>query len=300
MRELFAQIDTFDPRTLQWNIEDLGISKNAFEKTKAQRIQPHKFFAHPDILTKHPRTVAYYRNLVAISQKGMSQLGFPTGRFERASAISMNDELARGFARTLNGVISNVIEQMAAVDIAATRDVAFAELGTELQGTWANVVGKGAAKAVEEIIATHISESGLGIKEDSGTFKLVSGWTITFASEPDIRFVDPQGIERIVIEIKGSLDKNGAQSRYGEAKKTFAKALVRNPRCYTVYLASCFTQAVEDQIKIDGQVRDKFNLIPLPFFKCAPARGVLFCGMITGNSGKEADSCMLSNITPSM
>ncbi|MGA2585007.1 MAG: tyrosine-type recombinase/integrase, partial [Tepidisphaeraceae bacterium] len=49
-----------------------------------------------------------------------------------------------------------------------------------------------------------------------------------------------------------------------------------------------------------SQLWPKRGLIPLPFFKCAPARGVLFCGMITGNSGKEADSCMLSNITPSM
>lgn len=65
---------------------------------------------------------------------------------------------------------------------------------------------------------------------------------------------------QIAIEIKGSLDKAGAQTRYGEAKKSFGKALSENPRCFTVYLASCFTDAVVAQIRADGQVRRWFNL----------------------------------------
>jgi hypothetical protein len=81
-----------------------------------------------------------------------------------------------------------------------------------------------------------------------------------FASEPDIAFLGPKGARRIAIEIKGSLDRAGAQTRYGEAKKSFAKQLAENPRCHTIYLASCFTDAVIKQIEADGQVRDWFNL----------------------------------------
>ena len=43
-------------------------------------------------------------------------------------------------------------------------------------------------------------------------------------------------------------------------KKSFQKQLGENPRCHTVYLASCFTDAIIDQINADGQVRDWFNL----------------------------------------
>src|SRR5438105_6449720 len=71
---------------------------------------------------------------------------------------------------------------------------------------------------------------------------------------------DSDGVKQIAIEIKGSLDTAGAQTRYGEAKKSFGKQLAENPRCYTIYLASCFTDAVIKQIEADGQVRDWFNL----------------------------------------
>jgi hypothetical protein len=39
------------------------------------------------------------------------------------------------------------------------------------------------------------------------------------------------------------------------------KALKENPRCETIYLASVFTEAVQNQIRDDGQVRRTFNLI---------------------------------------
>jgi len=75
-----------------------------------------------------------------------------------------------------------------------------------------------------------------------------------------VAFFDAAGVKQIAIEIKGSLDTAGAQTRYGEAKKSFAKQLQENPRCHTVYLASCFTDAVIRQIRSDGQVREWFNL----------------------------------------
>jgi len=260
MRAVFRDVDHLRIPSVQWQLAELGISEEAFSKVGAQKIAPHKVFVHPEILIQRPRFVVYYRNLVAISQKGMSQLGFSTGRFERAKPAAMPREFANRLAQTHNSIISKVIESLASMDISAMRDVVFAELGTELQGTWANLVGKGAAKAVEDILADYISTKELGTKEAPGTYSLKNGWRISIGSEPDIKFSDPNGVERIVIEIKGSLDRAGAQTRYGEAKKTFAKALNRNPRCHTVYLASCITQAVADQIQMDGQVRDTFNL----------------------------------------
>lgn len=84
-----------------------------------------------------------------------------------------------------------------------------------------------------------------------------------FADEPDVAIRDKKNTLRVAIEIKGSMDKAGAQTRYGEAKKSFGKALKEHGQCETIYLASCFTEAVNEQIKADAQVRKVFNLIEI-------------------------------------
>ncbi len=65
------------------------------------------------------------------------------------------------------------------------------------------------------------------------------------------------------IEIKESMDKAGAQTRLGEAKRSFAKAKAENAHCSTIYLASCFTDAVLSQLKIEWEVDLRFNLIEI-------------------------------------
>ena len=261
MRDIFAEIDAFDPSGLDWNgPESIGIDSRSFERIKSKGISPHLVFGHPDILLKNPRLVAYYRNLVAISQKGMSQLGLPVARFERNQPSQMSKEVSLLLAQTFNRIISSVIENLPNFDLGGGRDVVFAEIGTELQGTWNNAIGKGASKSVEDMFARYLEREKRGSKEGPGKFILNNHWRIVFGTEPDILFTDPVGIEKIVIEIKGSLDRAGAQTRYGETKKSFAKSLKKNPRCYTIYLASCFTSAVSDQIKADGQVSESVNL----------------------------------------
>jgi hypothetical protein len=260
MREMFATIDAFDPSILKWDSHHLHITENAIAVLRAKHIPLHAVFAHPTILQQNPRTIAYYRNLVAVSQKGMSQMGLPTAKFERNAPASMSIDAATSLCRTLNSILSRLVEAEPDFELTRGRDVAFAEIGTELQGSWANRVGRGAAKAVEGILADYVRIHQRGEYDGHGRFVLNNGWKVFFGTEPDIKFLDADEVERITVEIKGSLDRAGAQTRYGEAKKSFAKARAKNPRCYTVYLASCFTEAVEQQIKADGQVSDRFNL----------------------------------------
>jgi hypothetical protein len=59
------------------------------------------------------------------------------------------------------------------------------------------------------------------------------------------------------------MDKAGAQTRLGEAKKSFAKAKAENAHCNTIYLASCFTDAVLSQLKTEREVDLHFNLIEI-------------------------------------
>lgn len=148
-----------------------------------------------------------------------------------------------------------------------------AEIGTEVQGSWVNLIGSGAARKVQKMFEDFAIQHKISVRVDetvvrSGRKKrrqksilLVNGWRLVFAAEPDVGVYDPSGILKAAIEIKGSMDRAGAQTRYGEAKKSFAKALRENPRCETIYLASVFTKAVVNQIRDDGQVRKTFNLI---------------------------------------
>jgi len=257
---LIAEIDNIDHTQLQWDLGNLGISNSAFARVKLSGSLPHQVFAHPEVICNRPHLIAYYRNIVTISKKGIAQILFPTDRYEAKKTDSMEKEDAQKICHTFNTIVSGVIEKISDYTLELSRKAVLAEIGTELQGTWANMIGKGAAKAVENIFKEYIENKNIGTHDKPGIFKLHNGWLIRFGNEPDVAFYDDNSVKQIAIEIKGSLDKAGAQTRYGEAKKSFAKQLSENPRCYTVYLASCFTDAVIQQIQTDGQVREWFNL----------------------------------------
>lgn len=257
---LIAEIDAISDEEISWDLRKLGISRSAFKKVNESGGRPHQVFAHPSIIGLRPYLIGYYRNIATISKKGISQILFPTDKYESRRAARMGAREAKRLCRTLNQIISGVIDALTDYEVSVSRQAILAEIGAQLQGTWANIVGQGATKAVEGIIGEHVKAKRLGEKTGPGTFLLKNGWGIVFASEPDVAFFDNGSKKQIAIEIKGSLDKAGAQTRYGEAKKSFAKQIRENPRCHTIYLASCFTDAVIQQIETDGQVRDRFNL----------------------------------------
>jgi hypothetical protein len=77
--------------------------------------------------------------------------------------------------------------------------------------------------------------------------------------DPDVAIRDPKGRLLIAIEIKGDMDKAGAQTLLGEARKSFAKAKTKNAHCSTIYPASCFTDAVLSQLKTEREMDLHFN-----------------------------------------
>ena len=257
---LIAEIDSIDISSLDWSSKSLGVSTSALARVKKAGGSPHQVFAHPNVIKERPHLIAYYRNIVTISKKGIGQILFSTEGYELGRKEKIGSSDASKVCRTLNRILSGVIEKLPDYTVELSRQAILAEIGTELQGTWANIIGKGAARAVDKLLSEYIEKKGIGRRADGRGFKLYNGWRIVMGSEPDVAFFDARGTKQVAIEIKGSLDVAGAQTRYGEAKKSFAKQLSENPRCHTVYLASCFTDAVIRQIKQDGQVRDMFNL----------------------------------------
>jgi len=261
---LIAEVEAIDGSKLRWDA-GLGVTNSASQRVNEMNLAPQLVFAHPEVIVTRPHLISYYRNLAALPQKGMNQLLFSTIGWESRRSSNIDASKAREICVALNAIISGVIDETENYTLDLGRRVALAEIGTEIQGTWANVIGRGAAKAVEQIIAHHLDSKAIGQRASDGSYELNNGWRIVVASEPDIAFYDADGTVRVAIEIKGSLDKAGAQTRYGEAKKSFAKAIGANPRCHTIYLASCFTDAVMEQIKADGEVREYFNLTSIVY-----------------------------------
>jgi len=229
---LIAEIDAIPAGSLRWPFSKLGVTRSALGRVKRSGANPQQVFAHPDVVATRPHLIAYYRNIATISRKGIAQILFATEKYEERRATALPPEQAKRLCRTLNTILSAVIDSMPAYNIAISRKAILAEIGAQLQGRWANSVGQGAAKAVEKVIADYLGAEQIGTRIRSGQYSLTNGWAIAFRSEPDVTFTD----------------------------KSFRKQLAENPRCHTIYLASCFTEAVIGQIKADGQVRDWYNL----------------------------------------
>ena len=261
---LFSLIDDCASKVISWDLPLVGISKKALSIIQKMAINPALVFCHPKILMECPETIDYYRNLAALSRKGLSQI--LSGRIRKSS---------ESVAKTLNEIISGIIVDTEGFSLSLAREALIAEIGTEIQGTWVNIIGKGAARAVEGIIHDYASGKGyiktlekIAVRIEEKSRKqthivLKNGWRIIFASEPDVSIRSPQGKLSVAIEIKGSMDKAGAQTRLGEAKKSFSKAKTENAHCLTIYLASCFTEAVYFQLKTDRDVDMHFNLIDI-------------------------------------
>lgn len=139
-----------------------------------------------------------------------------------------------------------------------------------MAGYWVNSIGLRASQALEQILAIHAAQQG--VLDTAATAKLTekqrglvlkSGTVLLFGSEPDVECRSKTGELICVIEIKGSADKAGAQTRLGETKKSFTKAKLENPRCHTIFLPSVLTPAVEKQLKTEREIDQVFDLLAI-------------------------------------
>lgn len=267
LQRWLVAVEGIDGSSLQWDLDRLGIHSSAADKVTKARVPFHHVFCHPQVLRSHPELQEYYRNLTALSKKGFNQLF--------AGQKLVGEAKSNMIAGAFNEILSEALEAWPRFSMDLVRDVVYAELGTEIQGTWVNLIGKGAARFVENMLEDFARQKGFvkqvlrekvkieGKLRSRKSIVLRNGWKIVFSPEPDVGVYDPRGVIRVAIEIKGSMDKAGAQTRYGEAKKSFGKALKANPRCETIYLGSVFTDAVNQQIETNGQVRKTFDLVDI-------------------------------------
>jgi hypothetical protein len=246
-------------QNLLWNWSELGISEGAREAADHLGFVPAEVFAHPDILAASPELADYYRLLACLPNKGLAQI--------KSRSVPL-DNIA--LCRLLNGFLSSLLTTTAKASRESLLHAIFAEAGSEWQGSWVNSIGLQASHAVEQILANYAVEKGLldlvataKLTEKRSGLALKSGTVLLFGSEPDVECRNKAGELVCVIEIKGSTDRAGAQTRLGETKKSFTKAKLENPRCHTVFLPSVLTPAVERQLKTEREIDQVFDLLAI-------------------------------------
>jgi len=193
---LIAEIDSIPDSGLRWNLSAFGITSAALERVKESGALPHQVFAHPALIVERPHLIAYYRNIATVSRKGIGQILFPTESYEtRRRKMSLPD--AKRLCRTLNSIIAGVIDAVPDYTVALSRKAIFAEIGAQIQGAWANVVGQGASKEVADLLEKYVQTHGLGRRVSARRFELKEGWTAVFGSEPDVAFLDAAGVVQV-------------------------------------------------------------------------------------------------------
>jgi hypothetical protein len=247
-------------QSLQWDCSKLGISAEAKQAAEQLGLVPSEVFAHPEVLQAHPDLQKYYRLLACLPAKGVGQIRIKGERRDRVLNACV----------LVNPFISELLVQAGRTSRELLLRTMYAEAGSEWQGTWVNNIGQVAAVELERIITQFASEKGLVALEpqdnsmhEENAILLRSGTTIVFGSEPDVECRNTDRELVCVIEIKGSADKAGAQTRLGETKKSFTKAKLENPRCVTLFLPSVLTPAVRSQLRTERDIDKVFELLPI-------------------------------------
>jgi hypothetical protein len=245
---------------LVWNWSDLGISADA--KTAADKLGlvPSEIFAHPQVIVANPKLLNYYRLLACLPGKGLAQIRKKSTKETRIQDICV----------LLNQFLSHLVAATSRTTRETLLATMHAEAGSEWQGTWVNNIGKASALELERIITDFANKKDLvaiassdAPTPDEDVIVLKTGTTIVFGSEPDVEFRNAAKELVCVIEIKGSADKAGAQTRLGETKKSFAKAKQENPRCHTIFLPSITTKAVKKQLETERDIDQVFDLLDI-------------------------------------
>jgi hypothetical protein len=244
------------------------VSEPAWTRVEESGIDPASVFCHPDLLGKGPEVLAYYLHSAALSRKGLARL---TRVFAPRTSGGTRAERQ---AKVVNRHISSLIE----VDrrfLAAGPALRAMSFGSEVNGSWRNLVGSIGASAVKRLLVAHLAEAGhiasltssdgrtLASADDISVVRrvtLANGYVVQFGAEPDIAVRDPEGVLQVAIEVKAGSDDAGALERYGACKKSFDKAFDENRAVHTIYLASAITRGVQRAMERDRLVREVHNL----------------------------------------
>lgn len=247
--EIAQQIEQVRGDQLDWDrLDQLGISRGAWNKVVHSGIKPVLVFAHPEVLQNIARAVSYYRMLAMVSQKSMARIGLLVNDLEGGKLPT--SQQAIDIARHLNAIISKLIE---ADDIIAMRELDLwrgMAAGTQAQGSWQNAKGAEVETLVKEFVRQRAQSIGITNTPAPNRIVLRDGREIIFGDDPDI-VISRNEKPLVAIEVKGGIDPAGALERLGAAIKSLQRVKENNHTCVTILLLrqSSVTEGVRRDIK---------------------------------------------------
>lgn len=115
------------------------------------------YFCTPDILTRHPEIVMYYRNVAMVSQKVMNDMGLNTITYEAGQTPP--PDIALDLSHHFNSIISALVVT-STVTPQRHLEMAYANLGASFDGSWRNEVGRLAYVEVITPLLLHLHRQG--------------------------------------------------------------------------------------------------------------------------------------------
>lgn len=245
VRDLVAKFDGVHPDYS--DLDRLLISKEAWAYVEQLGIEPHRVFAHPDILCQYPSFVSYYRGMALLPLKGMREVAVAVEKWESGDIRARPKlEDALKVARACNYVNSGIITSVDGWTLDDGARNILATTSITQDGSMRNRVGKNAEKRIQLKLLRWLRENRKILSEapnSSNIYLLTPGCRMTFSSDPDIKFETrsaPNAEWEITatIEIKGGKDPAGALERLGAVQKSFEKT----PRAKNFLIAGVVTK----------------------------------------------------------
>ncbi|MFK7921207.1 MAG: XcyI family restriction endonuclease [Bacteroidia bacterium] len=274
---------------LDWDdYTSLGISNEAWEIAKENRITPARLFVHPTFLRTYPSLIKYYRCLAMIPQKGLMKLvGISNLKAIEEKERDIPEARVLGAVLKLNEFISSVLSINGWYKDECLKAMVYSTAGTTIDGSWRNKIGEEGERVVKEILVKALLKneevSYFILKNDEKiNFKdfdkldridelrsifLKNSYSIVFRSEPDGTILSPTGDVVGGIEVKAGIDPAAALERLGAMFKSFDNIKQTYPKAQTILVASCLTSEVEARIRESQAVNFTFMLTDITLSK---------------------------------
>lgn len=255
--ELREIIEAFDEDLTFVPLEQLAISEQALAHVAESGFDPKLVFAHPLLLSRHPRTSEYYRGIALLSRKRVSEIAASVDSWESGARATVGEAQSVNVARLYNAVISSIIEGAIGWTLENGYRNIIANMGIGLDGTVRNLIARDAEQLVKGRITGWLERRQLIVQRNAEAtqFTLPGGYTMRYGSEPDIQFQLTANNETALvatIEINGGKDAAGALERFGAVQKSFEET---PPNCINILIAGIITPEMAQRLDTMGVAR---------------------------------------------
>ncbi len=256
--EIAYAIENVKGEELDWNKDELAISKIAWNRVIHHGIKPVQVFSHPWVLRNVDRSVGYYQKLALVSLKSMSNIGLTITLYETGqNKRPMTEEKAWDVSRRLNELISRLIELDDEIDPREFDLWRGMTAGSTAQGSWQNRKGGRMEDVIKGMITHRIQSKGLSSKIDDNTkIQLKDRRVLVFGSEPDLAFYDENDQILIAVEIKGGIDTAGVLEHIGAVIKSLSRAKQDNPNSITILIIPGISMTTQAKLELEAHQAD--------------------------------------------